>query len=152
MQPDDNMQERNVLSGATSAFLAPLLSEWSNLSIWLGFAALLIVMDLRYGIKAARKRGEKIRGSRAVRRTINKLVDYICWIIFAWFLGHTFGSSFNIPIIAIVALAIIYAIEITSIIDNYFAYKGINKRVNLGKVLGAILRKNKIDDVLEDKQ
>lgn len=120
--------------------------------MWLILAIVLLFADLRYGIKASKQRGEKIRRSRAVRRSINKLVDYFCWLSIAWCLGHTFGSSFNVPILAVVVLAVIYGIEISSIIDNYFEYKGINKRVNLGKLFGRIFRKYDLEGVLEDKK
>lgn len=149
------MQERNVLSGATSAFLAPLIDGWGNLILWIGFALLLILMDLRFGWAAAKKRGEKPRKSRALRRTINKLVDYICWISLAWFIGHTFGSSFNVPILAVIVLAIIYIIEFVSIADNYLEYKGINKKLNWQGLFSKLFQKHNIDifvDKDEDKE
>lgn len=146
------MQERNIISGATSAFLAPLMEGWEQLSMWLILAVVLLIADLRYGLKAAKQRGENIRRSRAVRRSINKLVDYFCWLSIAWCIGHTFGSSFNVPILAVVVLAVIYGVEIASIVDNYFEYKGINKRVNLGKLFGRIFRKYDLEGVIEDKK
>lgn len=146
------MQERNILSGATSAFLAPLIEGWDQLTIWMLLAVVLLLADLKFGIQAARKRGEKIRRSRAVRRTVNKMVDYICWLSIAWFIGHTFGESFHIPTLAIIVLAIIYSVELASILDNYFEYRGIAKRLNLGKLWGLIFKKSNIEDVLEDKK
>lgn len=145
------MQERNIISGATSAFLAPLMDGWEQLSMWLILAVVLLIADLRYGLKAAKQRGETIRRSRAIRRSINKLVDYFCWLSIAWCLGHTFGSSFNVPILAVVVLAVIYGVEIASIIDNYFEYKGINKQVNIGKLFNKIFRKYNLEDIMEDK-
>lgn len=144
------MQERNVLSGATSAFLVPLVEGWRSLMIWILFALVLIFFDLVCGIKAARKRGEPIRWSRAIRRTFNKLVDYFCYLSIAWFLGHTFGASFDIPLLAIFMLAIVYGIELISIMDNYFEYKGISKRLSLSKLLGRLFKKYNIDEILED--
>ncbi len=145
------MQERNIISGATSAFLAPLIDGWEQLTIWMLLALVLLLADLKFGISAARKRGEKIRRSRAVRRTINKLVDYICWLSIAWCIGHTFGESLHIPTLAIIVLAIIYSVELASILDNYFEYRGIAKRLNLGKLLGLIFKKNNIENIIENK-
>lgn len=145
------MQERNIISGATSAFLAPLIDSWEQLTIWMLLALVLLLADLKFGISAARKRGEKIRRSRAVRRTINKLVDYICWLSIAWCIGHTFGESLHIPTLAIIVLAIIYSVELASILDNYFEYRGIAKRLNLGKLLGLIFKKNNIESIIENK-
>lgn len=147
---DGDMQERNILSGATSAFLVPLVDGWHNLIIWLLFAIVLIGFDLRVGIKAARKRGETIRWSRAIRRTLNKLVDYICYLSIAWFLGHTFGTSFDVPLLAIVVLAVVYGIELASIVSNFLEYKGLKKKVNVWKLLGVIFKKYNLSDFLED--
>lgn len=144
------MQERNVISGATSAFMAPLFEGWREMSIWLLFAVVLLLVDLRYGLKASRKRGEKIRKSRAVRRTINKMVDYFCWLSIAWCIGHTFGASFHLPILAVIVLAVIYAVEFSSIVDNYFEYKGLHLRVNLGKVWKKIFKKYDLEDIVEE--
>lgn len=144
------MQERNVLSGATSAFLVPLVDGWRNLMLWVLLAVVLIIVDLVFGIKAARKRGEPIRGSRALRRTLNKLVDYLCYLSIAWCIGHTFGASLEIPLLAVFVLAVVYGIELISICDNYLEYKGINKRINLTKLLGSIFKKYKVEEVLED--
>ena len=145
------MQERNILSGATSAFLAPLIESWEQLTVWLMLALVLLLADLKFGVQAAKKRGEKIRRSRAVRRTINKFIDYICWLSIAWFIGHTFGESLHVPTLAIIVLAIIYSVELASILDNYFEYRGIAKRLNLGKLWAVIFKKNNIDNILEDK-
>ena len=41
-------------------------------------AAVVIVCDLFFGCEAARKRGERVRISRAVRRTVNKMCEYLC--------------------------------------------------------------------------
>ena len=43
-------------------------------------------------------------------------------------------------------LLIIYGIEISSCLNNYFEYKGIKKRFNFFKLIG----KKEIDDALED--
>lgn len=145
------MQERNIISGATSAFLAPLMEGWDQLTVWMLLALVLLIADLKFGIQAAKKRGEKIRRSRAIRRTINKMVDYICWLSIAWFISHTFGESFHIPTLAIIVLAIIYSVELASILDNYFEYRGIAKRLNLGKLWNIIFKKNNIENILDDK-
>lgn len=93
---------------------------------WFLLAALiLIIADLRFGILAARKRGEKIRISKAGRRSFNKAMDYLCWISIADVLGVTFGHHFAIPILPAIVLLAVFAFEINSIFDNYFEYRGI---------------------------
>ena len=72
------MQDRNVIGGATAALLSPFVGFFEGLLPFLMLALILIIVDSRFGILAARKRGEVIRPSRKWRRAINKLVDYIC--------------------------------------------------------------------------
>lgn len=47
----------------------------------------LIVADLWFGISAAKSRNEKIRRSRAIRRTANKFIDYIMYMLVAAVIG-----------------------------------------------------------------
>lgn len=144
------MQDRNILGAALATVISPFVDFYSSLMPFLLLAILLIFMDCRYGIKAAVKRGEVIRRSRMWRRSINKLVDYICWIALAGLLGRTFGMHFHIPILSVIVLVVIYGIEITSIVDNYFHYKGIDKKLNFWKLLVKVFRREDLADVLED--
>lgn len=129
------MQERNIISAATAAVISPLVEFYGHLLPFLLLALVLIFVDSRFGIRAARVRGEKIRPSRKWRRAINKLVDYICWVTLAGMMGQTFGEVLGIPILSMLTLTIVYGIEITSCFNNYFEYKGINKKFNLFKFL-----------------
>ena len=115
-------------------------------------AIILILGDLRFGIAAAKKRGERIRPSRAVRRSINKLVDYICWLSIATVMGINFGTVFDIPLLSVIIMAVVCIIEMSSIIDNYLEYKGIKKKVNLIKLIAHIFRRPEIEDVLESTE
>ena len=134
-----------------AVMFAPFVDGWQELTGWLIFAIVLILADLNFGIKAARKRGDTIRRSRAIRRSIGKLVDYICWIAIAWVMGATFSSPFNIPLLPLIVMAVVYGIELQSIIDNYFEYKGVKRRFNLLKFLFAWCKKPEISEAIEDK-
>lgn len=133
-----------------AAFTAPFVEAWQQLLPFLIFALVLTFTDLRFGLLAAKKRGEKIRGSRAIRRTLNKVVDFVCWIAITWCLWHTFSDALHIPILTIIVLAIIYLVELSSVIDNYFEYKGITTRISITKLLKKLFSKAHIEDVLED--
>jgi hypothetical protein len=115
-------------------------------------AIILILGDLRFGIAAAKKRGERIRPSRAVRRSINKLVDYICWLSIATVVGINFGTVFDIPLLSVIIMAVVCIIEMSSIIDNYLEYKGIKKKVNLIKLIAHIFRRPEVEEVLESTE
>lgn len=132
-----------------AAVLSPFIEGWQSIIWFLLLAVILILGDLRFGIAAARKRGEHIRPSRAVRRSLNKLVDYICWLSIATVVGINFGSVFGLPLLSVVIMAVVCVIELSSIIDNYFEYKGIKKKINVIKLLAKLFRKPELEDVLE---
>ncbi len=146
------MQNRNVISGTTASVLALLVDGFGSMTVWLLVAFVLILVDLRFGISAAKARGEKIRKSRAVRRTVNKMVDYICWISIAWVLGDTFGKQLHIPLLAVIVMAVVCLIELSSIFDNYFEAHGINKKFNVFKFFSGLLKLPDLSDSIEEKE
>ncbi len=123
-------------------FIEPL--KWFML-----LAVILIIADLRFGIAAAKKRGEQIRFSRAGRRTINKIVDYLCWILLAGAIGKAFGLPFDIPILPAIVLLVIYGFEINSCYGNYFEAHGKKVKVNIFKYFS---KKADIIDVEEKEE
>lgn len=104
------MQERNIINGTTTALVSPFLDFYENLIPFLLLAIVLIFVDSRFGVAAAKKRGEQIRPSRKWRRAINKLVDYICWVTLAGLFGQAFGTVLGIPILSVLFLLIVYGI------------------------------------------
>jgi MFS family permease len=146
------MQERNIIAGFAASVLSPFIDGWQQMLWFLILAIILILGDLRFGIAAAKKRGERIRPSRAVRRSINKLVDYICWLSIATVVGINFGTVFDVPLLSVIIMAIVCLIELSSIIDNYLEYKGIKKKVNIIKLIAHIFRRPEVEDVLESTE
>lgn len=143
------MQERNIIGGFTASMLVPFVEAWQQMLWFFILAIILILGDLRFGIAAAKKRGEKIRPSRAVRRSLNKMVDYICWLSIATVCGINFGSVFGLPLLSVIIMAVVCIIEMSSIIDNYLEYKGIKQKVNVVKLIARIFRRPDFEDVLE---
>lgn len=143
------MHERNIIGGFTAAVLSPFVEGWQQMLWFLILAVILILGDLRFGIAAAKKREEKIRPSRAVRRSLNKLVDYICWLSIATVVGVNFGSVFGLPLLSVIIMAVVCIIEMSSIVDNYLEYKGIKQKVNVIKLIARIFRRPEIEEVLE---
>ena len=146
------MQDRNIIGGACATVISPLVDFYTIMIPYMMLAIVLIIVDSRFGVKAAQKRGEAIRTSRKWRRAINKLVDYICWVTLAGLIGQTFGASFHIPLLSILMLLIVYGIELTSIVNNYFEYKGVNKNFNVFKFFAKITGNTAIQDSIEEKQ
>lgn len=132
--------------------VAPLLDFYNNIIPFILLAIVLIIVDSRFGIAAARKRGETIRTSRKWRRAINKLVDYVCWITLVGLFGQTFGTVLGIPVLSGLLLLIVYGIEISSCFNNYFEYKNIKKKVNIFKLFNRSDIENCIEDVEDTKK
>ena len=81
----------------------------------------LIILDLSWGIRAARHRGERVTFSHAFRRTMNKVFDYLCWIIIA----SGLSIAFEVNWLEWLILGGVIFNEIISIASNYFETKGI---------------------------
>ena len=146
------MQERNILSGTTATILAPFVDGWESAFTWLIVVIILIIGDARFGCMASKQRGESIRRSRLIRRSVNKLVDYICWISIAWALSHSFGAIFGIPYVVAVIMLGVCAIEMSSIIDNYFEYRGVKKKITLVKLFEILFKTRELEECIEDKK
>ncbi len=130
------MDHNNNLFSVLMAVLGASIAEfYSHLSTWLILGGVALLVDLRFGIKAAKSRGEKVRTSRAVRRTLNKAMDYLGFVTLAEMLSRTYGASIGVPVVSMGMLFIIYGIEISSILNNYFEYKGLPWRIDILKFL-----------------
>ena len=108
--------------------------------------AVLVLVDLRFGILAARTRGETIRSSRAVRRTVNKMMDYLCWVTVAELASRTFGVTIGVPVVSMGTLFVIYAIEFNSCMNNYFEYKGIKGKFDIWR----LFRRRNVSEMIDD--
>lgn len=129
-----------------AAFFAAVAEFYAHLAPWLLLGLVLCLCDLRFGILAARKRGEEIRTSRMWRRTINKMIDYLCWVTIAEVCSRTFAPTLGVPVVSMGVLFIVYGIELSSCINNYFEYKGVRKRFNFWK----LIKRPEIEEALED--
>lgn len=137
----------NVIATVFTAMGMVITDFYSHLAPWLLMGLALCACDLRFGVLAARARGEEIRPSRAVRRTVNKVVDYLSWVTLAELASRTFGLALGVPVVSIGTLFIIYGIEFNSCMNNYFEYKGIKGRFNLWKLMS----KKNLSEVIEEE-
>ena len=141
-----------MLAGATATVISPLVDFYGKLLPFLLLAILLIAIDGRFGIKASKKRGETIRTSRAIRRAINKFVDYVCWITLAGMLGQTFGVVFHIPLLSMIVLLVVYTIELSSIFNNYFFYKSLKLKFDGLKFISKLTKVDVNDVITKDNE
>ena len=99
-------------------------------------ALLVIIVDLIFGIRAAKTRGEAIRISRALRRTLGKSIEYLCWCVLAASLAVATG----IKMLASAMVLVVIGIELISIAQNwYFAKYGKKVQVDVLKVGAAVV-------------
>ena len=119
-----------ALYGGVTEFYYPL--RW-----WIVAALVLIILDARWGISAARKRGEKIRPQMTFKKSIGKVVDYICWVTLASVFGKMFDDSSwinflnlevaNVALSEIALLIFVYVFEFLSCYSNYCEARNIDK-------------------------
>lgn len=141
------LQERNVINGMLVVVLSSFSDFLFPLRWFLILAGVIIIVDLRFGVKAAQTRGEQIRFSRAGRRTINKMVDYLCWVMLAGSLGKAIGEPFGLPLLPALVLLIVFGFEINSCFNNYFESRGKKMKINIFEYFK---RKTDIIDVKEE--
>lgn len=141
-----NESTTSIAAAVTAAACAALGQFYGPLEWWLLLAAALIVADLRFGVLAAKARGEKVRRSRMWRRTLNKAFDYFCWVTVAGLCSRSIGKVMGAPVVAVGILLVIYGIEINSCVNNYFEYKGIRKNFSVWKLF-----RSKTREMIEEK-
>lgn len=141
------ISDRNIFSATMSAALAPFIEIIGLMKWFFLLATILIIVDLRFGVQAARNRGEKIKRSRAIRRTLNKAVDYICWIFLSGVLGQAVGAPLEIPVLPVIFMLIIIGVELESCLLNYFEAHGKKVKINIWKIFG-----KKVTESIEVKQ
>ncbi len=145
---DQSTVTETIVQGSTTAILTSIFYQaLADSIIWLVIAAVAIVCDLFFGCEAARHRGERVRLSRAVRRTGNKACEYLCWIM----LGITISIGFAAEWLKYAIFAVIYGNELSSCLSNYFEAKGKHITLNIFSLLGQRLGISELEKVrIED--
>lgn len=127
------------------AFTVGILGECTqilyDLRWMIVLAIILILSDLWFGVSASRIQGIEIRKSRAGRRTLNKLVDYICYILLGAVIGKAIGEPYGVdPIeVSITIIILCYCFEIDSIYGHICEIHGIKKKYSIWKILFKLL-------------
>lgn len=143
------MAETVVQNSTTAILTAIFYQALADSIIWLVVAAVAIICDLFFGCEAAKHRGERVRVSRAVRRTVNKMCEYLCWVM----LGITISIGFAADWLKYAIFGIIYGNELSSCISNYFEAKGKKITFNIFAMLGRRLGITELEDCrIEDKK
>lgn len=124
---------------------------------WLFLTAFcLILVDFWFGTHASHKRGEPFRTSRAVRRSLCKMVDYVSVVILGAFLGMGIGEPLGISHEAVAAVCVLIAIgvEIDSIYTNWCEVHDIEKRFSIAKLVTGIIgiKSKELKDAINESE
>lgn len=126
--------ESALLQGGTSVVMTAFLYEViADMLPFLIVAIVVILVDLIFGIRAAQHRNEEVRWSRAFRRTVSKMFEYVCWVT----LSSSLAVAFKFPALEWIILGAVILNEIVSIASNWCEIHGITiKGLNLPKIIG----------------
>ena len=112
--------------------------------------SVLIIADLYYGVseshkKFARTKDEKykVRFSRASRRTLNKSVDYLCYVLISGILAKAEAEPYGVHAVVVVSIACLFIIcfELSSIIGHICYLHDMPFRFNVRYFLVAFIKK-----------
>lgn len=121
---------------------------------WLiALSVALVAVDLWFGVKASLHRCEKIRKSRAGRRTMSKMIDYLCYLVLGGFIGQAIGEPFGVSheSVAAACMGLACLFEIDSIIHNVCESRGIKHSVSVFRLLVSLVkgRNREVGEALE---
>ena len=119
----------------------------------------LIVADFWFGLSESLFNHEEFRFSRAGRRTCNKLVDYLTYLLLGAVIGLAIFEPLNITthtVTAAIGLGFGCLWEVDSIVGHICALHGVKSKFSVKRLIISLLkRKNKevgeaIEEALKD--
>lgn len=120
--------------------------------IALSFA--LIIADFWLGLSESKLVGKPIRRSKAFRRTLNKAVDYMCYLMVAGLLGKAIGEPMGLNALRVAAVVMLLtcAWELDSIYGHICVLNGAEKDFSVRKFIFGIFKKkmDKLKDTVDD--
>ena len=131
-----------------SAFGAEALDAVYDLRWMLALATALIMVDFWWGVSDARSKGEEVRFSRAGRRTCNKLIDYLCYLIVGCLLGLAIFEPLNLCshiVTSAVGIGLGCVFDLNSIIGHVCSVHGVKWKLNLWTLLLRLMEKKNED-------
>lgn len=108
-----------------------------NLRWMILLAFVLILSDFWFGISVSRMQGIEVRKSKAGRRTLNKVIDYLCYVLLGAVIGKAIGDPYGLnPItVSITIMILCYCFEIDSIYNHICELHGVKKRYSIWTIL-----------------
>ena len=109
----------------------------------------VIFADLVAGVRASIYRGENVRFSGAMRRTLNKCMCYASWIVCCVALNERYFTS----LCAYIGIGIIFVIEGVSFVSNLLEPHGIKLSIKgILKIIGNKTKVEGLENVIEKSE
>ena len=144
---------QSVTGGFAALATAFVAESLSHMVPWLIASAAVILCDLCFGIRKSMMMGEEVRVSRAVRRTMGKMVTYFSFVCMVCMVSVAAGSDCGN---AKWACLLVCGIEFMSIISNILKPKGysLNVKAIVAAVFGRALggSKKEYEDVINEEE
>lgn len=104
-------------------------------------AFVLILSDFWFGISVSRMQGIEVRKSRAGRRTLNKVIDYLCYVLLGAVIGKAIGDPYGLNhiTVSITIMILCYCFEIDSIYNHICELHGVKKRYSIWAILWKLI-------------
>lgn len=141
----------NTKTAITVTMLAEAVAVVYDIRWLVVLVAVLVIADFWFGVSDSRKRKEKVRFSYACRRTANKLVDYLTYLLVGVLLGMGLFEPLGVcshVTSASVALVIPAVCEVSSIFGHFCSVHNIKLKFDWKK-FAVVLIKKKNEDVGE---
>ena len=143
-----------VAQGVTGGFAALatafIQESLSHMVPWLIASAAVIVCDLCFGIRKSMMMKEEVRFSKAIRRTMGKMVTYFAFVCMVCMVEVAAGSAYSIDKWSCLLVCFI---EFCSIVSNILKPKGytFNVKKLFAVLAGKVLKEEKeeLEDIIE---
>lgn len=144
---------QTVSEGMMLAASSFLLDSIEHIIPWLIVTAVVIVTDLITGIRQSLLMGERVRFSRAVRRTMGKMVTYFAFVVMVVLINDASQLGWRIDVYSCLLVCFI---EFCSIISNMLKPKGIEFSVVKALAVGLAklfkVDKKDIEEIVKNKE
>lgn len=144
---------QGVSSGFAALATAFIQESLSHMIPWLIVTCAVIVCDLAFGIRKSMLMGEDIRFSRAMRRTMGKMVTYFSFVCMVCMASVAAGANYGIDKWTCLLVCFI---EFCSILSNILKPKGysLNIRLLASVLLGKALQTDskELENVIEKEE
>lgn len=116
--------------------------------LWFLPCCFVVLADLVAGMQAAKFRGERVTFSTACRRTVNKALCYIAWILFCCCLDKQYGANWP----AWLGMGFVFFVEGCSFIGNILEPKGYVLSIKgILRVIGTRHNADGLEEIVEKK-